>query len=363
MHPQFKVVALLSAITLAACSENPIDTPQTQIVAFGPKNITGATSATLEPLTLAAPEYYAPFKLTGPVDANSYVSNDNAPSNMGQDRPEHIKYWGGRLILEQKIAAVYYAPTTIYNGGPSPATTGTSTADGSLVGFYLRNVGGSPRWSVNTTYSQTMDKTESFIQNSLNYVGFWATPSGPSSGATVSGKQMVGLIEAGFNSGTLTYDPNTLYMIFTGPGVNLGGGFSATNLQYCAFHSAYIRANGQIVQISAMPHDADFTPAHPAAGGFICVPQDGAPNADPGADGVLSAVQHETEETSTDPYINGFLGWYDIHGYESSDKCAYIYGPVSRNTTGFYNLRVGGKPFLIQGQWRNTPPERCNTSL
>ena len=360
MHPQIRVIALLAAVALAACTENPVDTPQTRLVAFGPKNL---QAASLAPLTLADPELYLPFKLNGPVDENGYVSNDAAPSNMGQDRPEHIKYWGGRLILQQKIAAVYFSPNTIYTNGPAPANVGSGAADGSLVGFYLNHLGGSPRWSVNTTYSQTVDNTDSFVQNSLNYVGFWATASGPPSGATVTGSQMVGLIEAGFRSGKLSYDPNTLYMIFTGPGVNLGGGFSATNLQYCAFHSAYIRATGQIVQISAMPHDADFTPAHPAAGGFICVPQNGAPNGDPGADGIVSAVTHETEETTTDPYINGFLGWYDIHGFESSDKCAYIYGAVFRNATGFFNVAVGGKPFLVQGQWRNTSPERCNTSL
>jgi hypothetical protein len=363
MHPQFKVVALFTAFTLAACSENPVDAPRSLKAAFGPKSVQATVA--LAPLTLAEPELYLPFKLNGPVDADSYVSNDNAPSNMGQDRPEHIKYWGGRLITQPKIATVYFGPQPVYHNGPAAGTVGAGAADGSLVGFYLNNIGASARWNVNTAYSETVDKTDNFVQSSLNYVGFWATPSGPSSGAVVSGNTMVGLIEAGFNSGRLTYDPGTLYMIFTGPGVNLGGGFSATNLQYCAFHSAYIRGNGTIVQVAAMPHDADFTPAHPAAGGFICVPQNGAPNGDPAADGVVSAVTHETEETMTDPYINGFLGWYDIHGFESSDKCAYIYGAVFRNTTGFFNIVVGGKPFLVQGQWARaaSTPERCSTSL
>ncbi len=199
----------------------------------------------------------------------------------------------------------------------------------------------------------------------MTYSGFWATPSGPTSGTTVTGNQMVGLIEAGFNSGKLTYDPNTLYVIFTGPGVNLGGGFSSADLRYCAFHAAYQRQNGTFVQVSAMPYDADFTPAHPSAGGFICVPQNGAPNGDVGADGIVSALQHETEETTTDPGIVSFAGWFDIHGFESSDKCAYIYGPVFRNNKGFFNIAIGGKPFLVQGQWQRaaSTPERCTTSL
>src|SRR6185437_1844082 len=180
-----------------------------------PKSVQVSTE--LAPLTLMTPELYEPLKLSGAVDQNGYVSRDNAPEKLGTDRPEHIMYWGGRLILEQRAVAIYFAPSPIYNGGPAAGTTGTGAADGSLVGFYLRNMGGSDRWSVNTTYSETIDKTESFVKNTMTYSGFWATPSGPTSGATVTTGQMVGLIEAGFNSGKLTYDPNTLYEIFTGP--------------------------------------------------------------------------------------------------------------------------------------------------
>ena len=74
-------------------------------------------------------------------------------------------------------------------------------------------------------------------------------------------------------------------------------------------------------------------------------------------------MAHETEETATDPYINGFLGWYDTHFFENADKCAYIYGPVFANRTGFYNLAIGGKPFLVQQNWRNITPQRCASSL
>jgi hypothetical protein len=74
-------------------------------------------------------------------------------------------------------------------------------------------------------------------------------------------------------------------------------------------------------------------------------------------------MTHETEETTTDPYINGFLGWYDVRGFETADKCAYIYGPVFSNSTGFYNLTIGGKPFLVQQQWSNVSPQRCASHL
>lgn len=363
MSQKIQAVALFAAFALAACAENPVDSSEMRVPTSSPKSVQAATE--LPPLTLMEPEVFEPLAASEAVDHNGYMSKDDAPSNMGTDRPEHIKYWGGRLIQQQRVVSVYYAPGPIYTGGPAAGTTGSGAADGSLVGYYLRNVGGSPRWNVNTTYSQTIDKVESFVQNTMTYSGFWATPTGPSSGAAVSTGQMVGLIEAGFSSGNLTYDPNTLYVIFTGPGVNLGGGFSPTNLQYCAFHSAYRRNDGTFVQISAMPYDADFTVAHRSAVGSFCVPQTGAPNGDFAADGIVSALEHETEETTTDPGIVFFGGWFDIHGFESSDKCAYVYGPVFQNATGFYNIHVGGKPFLVQGQWQRaaSTPERCANSL
>src|SRR5258708_171176 len=91
MHPQLKVVALFSAFTLAACSENPVDAPRALNAAFGPKSV---QVAVLPPLTLAEPELYLPFEVNSTVDQNTFVSNDNAPAKLGQDRPEHIKYWG-----------------------------------------------------------------------------------------------------------------------------------------------------------------------------------------------------------------------------------------------------------------------------
>jgi hypothetical protein len=359
---------LVAAVGLAvACSENPVDY-------HGSKVAPGAPSAavqSLPPRTLAPIEYYRPFKLNGPGGKFGFVSND-AQAALGNDRPPQVKYWGGGLILQQRLNAIYYSPSTIYTNGPKPGTSGASSTDNSLVGYYLRNLGGSPYWNINTTYSQTVDNVDSFVQNSMTYSSFWAPKSNAArAGATVTDDQMVGLIEDGLNNGTLIYDPNTLYMIFTGPGVNLGGGFSRSDLEYCAWHSAYFRDNGTIVQIAAMPYDADFTPAHPSnnpdGNHYLCVPQDGAPNGDVGADGTVSAMTHEIEETTTDPVSVTvspfFLGYYDIRGQETADKCAYIYGQIFANSVGAYNLTMGGKPFLVQQQWINTSPQRCTASL
>lgn len=364
------IFASAAIVALAACGEGPADPIQTSPVLIAPKSAT--QDANLPPRTLVPPEFYRPFKLSGPVGKNSYVSNSATPPTLGNDRPPQVNYWGGALILRQRLTAIYYSPTTIYQSGPRPGTSGAGTSDNSLVGYFLRNLGGSPYWNINTTYWQKLGGVQSFVQSTMDYSSFWAPRSNAArAGATVTDDQMVSLVEDGLNSGTLTYDPNTLFMIFTGPGVNLGGGFSRTNLEYCAWHSAYFRDNGDIVQIAAMPYDADFTPAHPSnnpdGNHYVCVPQDGAPNGDVGADGTVSAMTHEIEENTTDPVsITSspyFLGWYDTRGFETADKCAYVYGPTSNNGSGFYNLTIGGKPFLVQQQWTNVPPQRCTSSL
>jgi hypothetical protein len=298
------------------------------------------------------------------MTAHAFFASSSIAAVSASAAVPDITYHGGRLITEQRLVAIYYSPTQIYTNGPRPGTTGAGTSDRSLVGYFMNNVGESDRWNVNGLYYELQGGRPRFVQNQMDYASYWAPAAGaPAAGAVVTDREMVALIEQGFASGALHYDPNTLYMILTGPHVNLGGGFSPDNLQYCAWHSAYYRGNGQFVQVAAMPHVGDFNPDHISNDGFVCTFLTTGPNDDYGADAVVSAVLHETEETSTDPYIGGFLGWWDIDGLESSDKCAYRYGTVRHNGRDFWNLTVGTKPFLVQQQWALTKPQGCVTGL
>jgi hypothetical protein len=367
MRNQF-LVAITAAAFLAGCAENPVVPKQMKV---------GSVEFTLGqgPTRQIAPiEYFRPNRVPTGYSGSGLVSRDASGGTAGS--PEaNILYWGGALITQQKMAAIYFAPKPIYQNGPRVSSSGPGNADGSLVGYFLNNLGGSSYWNTNSTYYQNTGSAQEFIQNSMGYTAFWATSSGgnrPKAGDVVTDNDMANLVETAFANGTFTYDPSTVYMVFTGPGVNLGGGFSRNDLEYCAWHSAYLRDNGQIVQFAAMPYDADFTPAHPSNNpdGFhyLCVPQDGAPNGDIGADGTVSAMTHEIEETATDPVSRWekrfFYGWYDINGEETADKCAYTYGPtLTQNSSGFWNIRIGGKPFLVQQQWTNVKPQGCIASL
>ena len=349
------LLGLAATFALAACSDTPVEPMRAPL---SPRLSLSAPGQ----LTLAQRTTYRPFAFANGGSVGGVFTPDvgNAAARAKPTQPD-IKYWGGHLILNQRLAAIYYSPTTIFPNGPKPGKAGPGRDDHSLVGHFLNNVGGSSYWNINTLYYQKLGRDKEFVKNTMEYTSFWAAggKSAPKSGDVVTDDDIVNLIEDGFSKGTLEYDPSTLYMIFTGPGVNLGGGFDPNHLQYCAFHSAYIRANGQIVQVSAMPYDADFTPNHPSNDGFLCVLQDGGANGDIGADAAVSAVAHETEETATDPYIDGFLGWYDKFGEENADKCAYTYGEVFNNGLGFWNITIGGKPFLVQQNWALTNPQGC----
>jgi hypothetical protein len=360
------ILTAAGAMAIAACAENPLVPTQVELKS----NVSNASQE--QTFEIAPIEYFRPMQIEAGATQASLI--EKAKNGVPGSPPANILYWGGSVITEQKLAAIYYSPTPIYKGGPSAGTTGAGTADRSLVGYFLNNLGGSSYWNINSTYYMDHGGNKEFVKNSMGYTGFWAVSQGahPVAGEAVSANAMANIIETGFARGILTYDPSTLYMIFTGPGVNLGGGFSRDNLQYCAWHSAYLRGNGQIVQFSAMPYDADFTRQHPSNNPdghhYVCTILDRGPNNDPGADIAVSAMTHEIEENATDPVSawekRFFFGWYDINGEENADKCAYQYGPsLAANKSDLWNLTIGRKQFLVQQQWTNVKTEGCLTSL
>jgi len=264
-----------------------------------------------------------------------------------------ISYHGGPVLQSgTKVAAVYWASSPIFAGGPASGTHGAGSSDGSLVGFFLRNLGGSRYFNINTTYT---DGSGRAIVNSVAYTQYWANnTSAPSGTQSVSDAQMVAMLQSGFNSGSLTYDASTVYAIFTSGKVNLGGGFGT---QYCAYHThGTVTINGvsRTVLYAAMPYNY----AYPSA----CTSGLKAANgtADPGADYEVNTLGHEIEEATTD-----MLGtaWFDRRGYENADKCAWTWGTTYTTAAGgAANMNLGGKDFLVQRNWVNAGSGGCAVS-
>jgi hypothetical protein len=283
-----------------------------------------------------------------PVKSQAQEAHSNAKPSTGSG----MVYHGGPVLRAQtNVVAVYWASSAIFNGGPAAGTTGTGSQDGSLVGHFLRNIGGSPYYAINSTYT---DGAGVAIANVVNYTGFWANnTNAPSGSASVSDAQMVAMLQSGLNSGAITYDANALYAIFTAGQVNLGGGFGT---QYCAYHThgtVTVGGVAKTILYAAMPYNN----AYPGA----CTNGTPAPNGDAGADAEVITLVHEIEETTTDMMGNA---WFDRRGYENADKCAWTWGTTSTASNGgVYNVTLGGKNFLIQQNWKNSGSGGCAMHL
>ena len=264
----------------------------------------------------------------------------------GGGGPGMVFHGGPVLQAGTRVVAVYWAANTIFNGGPAAGTTGAGSADGSNVGYFLSHFGGSPYFNINTTYT---DASGAHIVNSVAYTGFWANNQNvPANGANVSDADMLAMLQSGLDAGTITYDPSTVYAIFTAGTVNLGGGFGT---QYCAYHwfgTVTVGGVSKKILYAAMPYDY----AYPSG----CSAGLASPNGDPAADAEVNTLGHEIEEATTDPLGTA---WFDHRGFENADKCAWKFGTTYSNGTGIANMRLGTKDFLVQMNWVNAGKGGC----
>jgi hypothetical protein len=257
-----------------------------------------------------------------------------------------INYHGGPIVPAEHVVSIYWAKTQVFPGGPTPGTSGGASSDGSLVGYYLRNLGGSNHYNINTTYTDTVGSGHT-VANALSYAGFWADngSTAPAVGSSPTDLQIQAEIGNYFTTFNTTPDPSTVYAVFSASGVNLGGG---AYTQYCAYHGDFLY-KGAVVLYAAMPYDN-------ASG---CNALVGSPNNDPAADAEVNVLSHELEEANTDPQLNA---WYDNSGAENGDKCAWNFGSTfvsTKNGNGAANITVGTRDFLVQQNWLNANGGGC----
>jgi hypothetical protein len=335
-------MACAATLYLAACSDNAVTPPSRSVSP-------GGVSLTQDPDIMNVNGRHL-FRTKQWHDADNAAHGHGGGGGGGNNG---IFYHGGPVLQSgTSVVAIYWSASTIYNGGPKPGTSGSQCNDGSLVGTFLSNLGGSSYFNINSTYT---DGAGQNIANAVSYVGCWANDqNAPSGSQSVSDGQMQSMILSGFGSGAIAYDPNTLYAIFSAGAVNLGGGFGT---QYCAYHSwftATINGVSRVVKYAAMPYDYAFpTACSMFAGTGAVIP----PNGDPGADAEVNTLGHETEETTTDPEGTA---WFDRRGFENADKCAWTFGATyTTSNGGTANMNLGGKNFLVQQNWVNAGGGGC----
>src|SRR4051812_29379156 len=315
-----------SALVLGACADSPSTSPQ----------LTPADAAMSQSQEFNGKHVF-------------HTREFYASANKARPNATGISYHGGTVIAGPavtKVVSIYWSTGTIY--AAQAAGAGSGASDPTLIGSFLRSLGGSPYFNINTTY---YNASSSKVLNQVQYTSYWSTGSdcaGPSASPTDA--QMVALISCGLNAGKIAYDPNTVYAIFTGSGINLGGGFGSS---YCAYHTHGASSKGN-VYYAAMPYNQQY-PAN-------CTANVASPNADVAGNSEVNTLAHEIEETTTDAMGNA---WFDNRGYENADKCAWTWGTVQTAANGGkYNMTLAdGKQYLIQRNWVNAGSGGCAISF
>ncbi len=242
-----------------------------------------------------------------------------------------------------------------YHGGP--IMTGTTNvyyiwygnwASGSqsILLNLASNIGGSPYYNINTTYT---NGSGGRISNSVNYVT--SSTDNYSQGTSFGDSGVQAIVNSAITSGKLPADSHGVYFVLTSPDVKETSGFCSS---YCGWHTNATIA-GTDIKFAFVGNPSTQCPSS-------CEEQTASsPNGDPGADGMASVISHELEEAATDPDLNA---WYDNRGYENADKCAWTFGTTKTASNGsLYNMTLGSRQYLIQRNWVNASGGYCALSF
>jgi len=237
-----------------------------------------------------------------------------------------IFYHGGPILLgSSNIHYVWYG-----NWTGNTATT--------ILPDFAQNIGGSPYFNINTTYTNGAGTA---VSNSCSL----ATQANDSysRGKNLSDNDVLAIVAAQNPT-----DTNGVYFVLTSADVNESSGFCT---QYCAWHAS-ANINGRDIKLGFIGNP-DRCPSS-------CSVQSNSPNGNAGADAMASLIAHELSETVTDPDGNA---WYDRRGEENADKCAWNFGQVHPTGNGSYaNVHMGSRDYLIQQIWVNASGGFCALS-
>lgn len=238
----------------------------------------------------------------------------------------------------------------VYHGGPVLGGTPNiyyiwygawASAPQSILLDFASNLGGSPYFNINQTYSVSSTP----VTGLAHYAN--ATTDNYSQGTTLGDAGVQAVVSAAITSGRLPMDTNGVYFVLTSPDVKESSGFCT---QYCGWHT-HATISGSDIKYAFVGDAATQCPSS-------CSAQTGSsPNGDIGADAMASVIAHELEEAVTDPDLNA---WYDRRGYENADKCAWTFGATYTAPNGSKaNMQLGTRNYLIQQNWVNSGSGFC----
>jgi hypothetical protein len=269
--------------------------------------------------------------------AGTLLNPGNGNGNAGQAKG---KPGGGGNGISYHGGAVMTGPVNLHY-----IWYGNWTGNGAvgILTTFGKNLGGSPYYNINTTYT---DGAGNHISNAINFAE--STTDSYSHGTALSDFAIQGVVLDAISSGRLPLDPYGIYLVLTSADVTATSGFCT---QYCGWHTHTTSGTTHVKY--AFVGDPTRCPSS-------CQAQTPGPNGGSGADGMASIIAHEVEEAASDPELDA---WYDTRGYENADKCAWTFGSTSTAGNGAkYNMALGGLNFLIQQNWVNANGGYCAKS-
>ena len=255
-------------------------------------------------------------------------------AGVGGASTSPITYHGGPVMNASTGVNAYVIWYGSWSGNTGPA----------IIENFLSNVGPSPYFNINTTYN---DGTAA-VPNLVRLAG--KTTDTGSQGTKLSDSKIKLIVSNAITKGALPNDPTGVYFVLTSKGISESSGFLT---RYCGWHT-HASIGGKDVKYSFV---GDPTGSKISA----CAAQTASsPNANPGADAMVSVIAHELEEAASDPDLNA---WYDGSGAENADKCAWTFGTTYSASNGsLANMTLGGKDYLVQQNWVASTVQACALS-
>jgi len=294
----------------------------------------------------------------GLVEAGDIRRHDDMHlSPTGRGKGEHDA--SGEVERRAARFATTSTNGILYHGGPimpgtvniyyiwyGPWNTATDTTQALLTDF-AKHIGGTPYFNINKSY---YDATNATVSGAVNFGG--ATHDLGSQGTVLTDAAVQKVVANMLTSNSLPTDPNGVYFVLTSKEVKETSGFCT---QYCGWHT-YGTIKNKNIKYSFVGNPQQQCPS-------ACSAQSVSPNNNLGADAMASIIAHELAESVTDPNFNA---WFDQHGEENADKCAWTYGATKVTRTGaHYNVTWVDRTtavatnWLLQQNWLNASGGKC----
>lgn len=270
----------------------------------------------------------------GPADPRAFGDGSDWDLTMpaSQNLAPQVNQYG----IQYHNGPVMLGTNTFYIIWYGNWTNNTATT---ILPDLIKNLGGSKRWAINTTYT---NGSNTAISNSIVYGGSYQYTGTSGYSTSLSDANIKTIVSNTISNGFLPKSTSAIYFVLTSQDVNATSGFCT---KYCGWHT-HATIGGSDIKYSFVGNAARCISS--------CAAQSTSPNGNAGADAMASILVHEADEAATDPDLNA---WYDTSGYENADKCAWTFGTMSTAANGSkYNVTLGTRQYLIQQNWSNVSP-------